>query len=56
MSKPRLTCHLGINPKVTCLLVGWHPAYRWHDLYRGFYMELGNLSSDAKGDIQVAKL
>src|SRR5690606_25723993 len=26
----------GISLRITCLLLRWHPAYRWRELYRGF--------------------
>jgi len=32
-----------INPEGTCLLTGWQPVYRRHDLCTGFSMERENL-------------
>ena len=37
----------------TCLLAERSPALRWHDFHTGFYKELGNQFSDAKGDTQA---
>jgi len=39
----------GINLRDTCLLLRWHPAHRWRDLYGGFYLEHRNLSSGWEG-------
>ena len=51
MSKPRYNIAFGISKKVTCLLFLRHPAYRWHELNTGFYMERENLSTGCKGKI-----
>ena len=32
----------------TCLLPRWHPAYSWHELDPGPFVERGNSSCDAK--------
>ena len=48
MSKSGSRLYPEINPKETYLLIGWHPAYRWHDLNSGFSMERGNLMCDVK--------
>ena len=31
-----------------CLLPEWHPAYSWHELGSGSFVERGNSSCDAK--------
>ena len=41
-----------LNTEVTCLLSVWLASFRWHDLYVGLCMELGNLHIDVKGNIQ----
>ena len=41
-----------INAKVTCLLFAWQASFRWHDLYLGSIMELGNLHGDDKRNVQ----
>jgi len=49
------TCYsslAGIGLRATCLLLRRHPAYRWHDLYRGFYVEIGTCRLNGKGNIQ----
>ena len=48
MSKSGSKRYFETNPKATYLLIGWHPAYRWHDLNSGFSMERGNLMYDVK--------
>ena len=40
------------NTEVTCLFSVWLASFRWHDLYSGLIMELGNLDINAKGNIQ----
>ena len=37
-----------MSPKATYLLIGWHPAYKWHEVNSGFSMERGNLMYDGK--------
>jgi hypothetical protein len=32
----------------TCLLPRWHPAYSWHELDPGSFVERGNSSCDGK--------
>jgi hypothetical protein len=32
----------------TCLLPKWHPAYSWHELDSGSFVERGNSSCDDK--------
>ena len=39
------------NLRVTCLLVKWHLALRWHEFYLGPCKELENLKLNAKGEV-----
>ncbi len=48
MSKSESTEYSEISLRGTCLLLKRRPAYRWHDLNLGFFMERGNLMCDAK--------
>ena len=36
---------------VTCLLVKWHLALRWHEFYLGHCKELENLKLNVKGEV-----
>jgi hypothetical protein len=56
MSESRFVSYLEISIGETCLLPMWHPAYRWHDLKLGYYMEHGRLYTDVKGEIQAVIL
>jgi len=40
------------NTEATCLFSVWLASFRWHDLYLGLIMELGNLHINAKENIQ----
>jgi len=37
-----------VNSGVKRLLAVWYPAYRWHELYSGSFMEQGNLNVSCK--------
>jgi len=37
-----------INLEGTCLLSKWHPAYSWHELDSGSFVERRNSSRDGK--------
>ncbi len=45
MSKPKSSIVIGISSKATCLLLLWHPAYRYREFITGVCMERENLSS-----------
>ena len=47
--KTRRSRWSGISLREICLLLKRHPAFRWHELDIGFYVELGNLSLRCKG-------
>ncbi len=44
------------SSRETCLLLGRHPARRWHDLHMGFNKELGNLSFRCKRERSSIKV
>ena len=35
-----------LNAEATCLFSVWLASFRWHELYPGLIMELGNLHGD----------
>jgi len=41
-----------LNAEATCLFSVWLASFRWHELYSGLITELGNLSCNAKGNVQ----
>jgi group II intron reverse transcriptase/maturase len=43
-----------LNTDVTCLFFVWLASFRWHDLYLGLFMELGNLHNDVKRNAHQA--
>ena len=56
MSKLNFCEQFRKSPGGTCLLPGWHPARRWHDLPMGFNKELGNLSFRCQGERSSIKV
>ena len=48
VSKVGFVQYSTINLEDTCLLSRWHPAYSWHELDPGSFVERRNSSRDGK--------